>query len=149
MVRYKDFFGRDFEGIQQRMEKMLDNIFDEMRPTRFSAEQVWKPLVDIYETDEDIVVLVEIAGMSKENINVTMENDLLKISGVRPDYSPSTKMRLHQMEIDYGRFERIVKISIPIDTKNIRAQYKEGFLQIILPKLKQKQSVTIFSSHKE
>ena len=149
MVRYKDFFGRDFEGIQQRMEKMLDNIFDEMRPTRFSAEQVWKPLVDIYETDEDIVVLVEIAGMSKENINVTMENDLLKISGIRPDYSPSTKMKLHQMEIDYGRFERIVKISIPIDTKNIRAQYKKGFLQIILPKVKQKQSVTIFSSHEE
>ena len=149
MVRYKDFFGRDFEGIQQRMEKMLDNIFDEMRPTRFSAEQVWKPLVDIYETAKDIVVLVEIAGMSKDNINVTMENALLKISGVRPDYSPSTKMKLHQMEIDYGRFERIVKISIPIDTKNIRAQYKEGFLQVILPKLKQKQSVTIFSSHKE
>lgn len=149
MVKYKDFWGRDFEGIQQRMENMLDNIFDEMRPTRFSAEQVWKPLVDIYETDENIVVLVEIAGMSKENINVTIENDLLKISGIRPDYSPSTKMKLHQMEIDYGRFERIVKISIPIDTKNIRAQYKEGFLQIILPKVKQKQSVTIFSSHEE
>ena len=149
MVKYKDFWGRDFEGIQQRMENMLDNIFDEMGPTRFYAEQVWKPLVDIYETDENIVVLVEIAGMSKENINVTIENDLLKISGIRPDYSPSTKMKLHEMEIDYGRFERIVKISIPIDTKNIRAQYKEGFLQIILPKVKQKQSVTIFSSHEE
>ncbi|MCK5255782.1 MAG: Hsp20/alpha crystallin family protein, partial [Deltaproteobacteria bacterium] len=90
-----------------------------------------------------------ISGMSKENINVTMENDLLKISGTRPDYSPSTKMRLHQMEIDYGNFQRIVKISLPIDTKNILAQYKEGFLQITLPKVKLKQPVVIKTSTKE
>ena len=141
MVRYK--IGRDFEGIHQRMEKMLDTIFDEMRPTMFSAEQAWKPPVDIYETSEEIVVLVEIAGMSKRDINVTMENDLLKISGIRPDYSPSTKMKLHQMEIDYGKFQRIVKISLPIDTNNISAKYREGFLQITLPKIKLKQPVVI------
>ena len=141
MVRYK--MGRDFVGIHQRMEKMLDNIFDEMRPTMFSSEQAWKPPVDIYETSEEIVVMVEIAGMSKKDINVTMENDLLKISGIRPDYSPSTKMRLHQMEIDYGKFQRIVKISLPIDTNNISAKYREGFLQITLPKIKLKQPVVI------
>ena len=146
MVRYKHFLGRDFEGIQQRMEKMLDNIFDEMRPTMFSAEKVWKPPVDIYETAEEVIVLVEIAGMSKENITVTMENDLLKISGTRPDYSPSAKKRLHQMEIDYGKFERFIKISIPINTNNVSAKYKEGFLQITLPKKRLKHSVAIGTS---
>jgi len=146
MVKYKHFLGRDFEGIQRRMEKMLDNIFDEMRPTMFSAEQVWKPPVDIYETAEDIVVLVEIAGMKKQDITVSMEKDLLKISGIRPDYSPSAKMKLHQMEIDYGRFERIVKISLPIDTEKIGAKYREGFLQITLPKMKLKQTVVIETS---
>ena len=134
MVKYKRFTGSDFEGMQQSMEKMLDNVFDEMRPTIFSAEQAWKPPVDIYETPEEIVVLAEIAGMKKEDINVIMENDVLKISGIRPDYSPSSKMKLHQMEIDYGKFQRIVKISLPIDTNNIRAQYREGFLQITLSK---------------
>ena len=146
MVKYKNFIGRDFEGIQQRMEKMLDNIFDEMRPTMFSAEQTWKPPVDIYETAGEIVVLVEIAGMKKKDINVTMENDLLKISGARPDFSPSTKMKLHQMEIDYGKFQRIVKISLPINIHNISAQYKEGFLQITLPKIKLEHSVVIETS---
>lgn len=146
MIKYRNFIGRDFEGIQQRMEKMLDNIFDEMRPTMFSAEQTWKPPVDIYETAGEIVVLVEIAGMKKKDINVTMENDLLKISGARPDFSPSTKMKLHQMEIDYGKFQRIVKISLPIDMHNISAQYKEGFLQITLPKIKLERSVVIEAS---
>ncbi len=146
MVRNRDFFGRDFEGVQQRMENMLDNIFDEMRPTMFSAEQTWKPPVDIYETAEEIVVLVEIAGMKRKDINVTLENDFLKISGVRPDFSPSAKMKLHQMEIAYGRFQRIVKISLPIDTDNISAKYNEGFLQITLPKKKLKPPVVIDTS---
>jgi len=143
MVKYKHFAGRDFEGMQQKMEKMLDNVFDEMRPTIFSAEQAWKPLVDIYETPEEIVVLAEIAGMKKKDITVTMEHDLLKICGIRPDYSPSAKMKLHQMEIDYGKFQRIVKISLPINTHTIRAQYREGFLQITLSKKKLNRSVLV------
>ena len=149
MVRYRNYFGRDFEGVQQSMEKMLDNIFDEMRPTMFSAEQTWKPPVDIYETADEIVVLVEIAGMKKKDIKVTIEDDLLKISGLRPDYSPSTKMKLHQMEIDYGSFQRIVKIALPIDTENISAKYNEGFLQITLPKKKLKPPVVIDTSPEE
>jgi len=141
--KYLSVSGRDFESVQQRMEKMLDSIFDDMRPTMFSPEKVWKPPVDIYETAEEVIVVVEVAGMNRNNITVTLENNLLKISGTRPDYSPSTKKRIHQMEIDYGKFERIVKIAIPIDTDNTSAQYKEGFLRITIPKTKAKQKVTI------
>ena len=143
MGKYKHLIGSDFGGIQQRMEKMLDNIFDEMRPTIFSSEHTWKPPVDIYETAEEVIVVVEIAGMKKKNITVTMENDLLKISGIRTDHSPSAKTKLHQMEVDYGKFQRIVKISLPIDTKNISAHYREGFLRITLPKTGLQRSVTI------
>ncbi len=149
MARDKYSFGRDFEGIHKRMEKMLDNIFDEMRPTIFSAEQAWKPPVDIYETAQDIVVLVEVAGMRKKDIKVTMENDVLKISGVRPDLSPTAKTKLHQMEIDYGKFSRILKISIPIDTHKITAHYREGFLKITLPKAQLTQSVPIAHPREE
>ena len=146
MVRNKYFGVGDFENVQQRMEKMLENIFDEMRPTRFSSEKVWKPPVDIYETAEEVIVLVEVAGMNKKDIAVTLDNNILKISGVRPDYSPAAKNRIHQMEIDYGKFERMMKITIPIDTENTSAYYKEGFLQITIPKKKQKQRVVVGTS---
>ena len=148
MARDK-FLGRDFEGIHKRMEQMLDNIFDEMRPTMFSPEQAWKPPVDIYETSQEIVVLVDVAGMRKKDINVTMENDVLKISGVRPDFSPTEKTKLHQMEIDYGKFARILKISIPIDTNKITAHYLEGFLKITLPKAQSSHSVPIAHPREE
>jgi HSP20 family protein len=146
MVRNKYFGPGDFENVQQRMEKMLENIFDEMRPTRFSAEKMWKPPVDIYETAEEVIVLVEVAGMDKKDIAVTLDNNILKISGVRPDYSPAAKNRIHQMEIDYGKFERMMKITIPIDTENTSAFYKEGFLKITIPKKKQKQRVVVGTS---
>ena len=146
MVRNKYFGPGDFENVQQRMEKMLENIFDEMRPTRFAAEKVWKPPVDIYETAEEVIVLVEVAGMNKKDIAVTLDNNILKISGIRPDYSPAAKNKIHQMEIDYGKFERMMKITIPIDTENTSAYYKEGFLQITIPKKKQKQRVIVGTS---
>ena len=146
MVRNKYFGTGDFESVQQRMEKMLENIFDEMRPTRFAAEKVWKPPVDIYETAEEVIVLVEVAGMNKKDIAVTLDNNVLKISGVRPDYSPAAKNRIHQMEIDYGKFERMMKITIPIDTEKTSAYYKEGFLKITIPKKKQKQRVVVDTS---
>ena len=146
MVRNKYFGPGDFENVQQRMEKMLENIFDEMRPTRFAAEKVWKPPVDIYETAEEVIVLVEVAGMNKKDIAVTLDNNILKISGIRPDYSPAAKNKIHQMEIDYGKFERMMKSTIPIDTENTSAYYKEGFLQITIPKKKQKQRVIVGTS---
>ena len=149
MVLRRYFSGRDFENVQQRMEKMLDSIFDEMRPTMFSAEKQWKPPIDIYETVEDVVVIVEIAGMNKNDINVIIENNILKVSGTRPDYSPSTTKRNHQMEIDYGKFERVVKIAIPVDTEGAHANYKEGFLRITIPKVKEKQTVTVEAPQEE
>jgi len=143
MVEKRFFSGRDFETVQQRMERMMDTIFDEMRPAMFSAEKVWKPPVDIYETPDEIVVLVEVAGMSKKSIAVTIENNVLKISGIRADYMPSANTKMHQMEIDYGKFERVIRISIPIDADKTIAQYKEGFLRITIPKVTSKQKVQV------
>jgi len=143
MVEKRFFSGRDFETVQQRMERMMDTIFDEMRPAMFSAEKVWKPPVDIYETPDEIVVLVEVAGMSKKSISVTIENNVLKIGGIRSDYAPSANKKMHQMEIDYGKFERLIRISIPIEADKTSAQYKEGFLRITIPKVKGNQKVLV------
>lgn len=143
MVYNMIFSGRDFETVQQRMERLLHNIFDEMRPAMFAAEKVWKPPVDIYETTDEIIVLVEVAGMSRKSINVTIENNVLKVSGIRSDYAPSANTKMHQMEIDYGKFERLMRITIPIDADKTSAQYKEGFLRITIPKSTGKQRVTV------
>jgi HSP20 family protein len=90
--------------------------------------------MDIYETEDQLVVVMEIAGMKAEAIQVTFDKDILSISGSRNEPSSPTKTRLHQMEIDYGRFQRTLRIPFPLKSDDFKATYRQGFLIIAVPK---------------
>ena len=94
---------------------------------------LWRPPTDIYETEEYIIIKVEIAGMRDDQIEVAMENNLLVISGNRSEI-PEQRAYYHQMEIQSGKFEIKVEISTPVDMDKAGAVYKDGFLTISLPK---------------
>ena len=98
---------------------------------------VWSPPTDVYETEENYVVRVEIAGMCEEDFEITMENKFLMISGSRPDIPE--RRAYQQMEIRFGKFETAVGIPGPVDLESSRADYSEGFLTVTLPKAKPNQ----------
>ena len=93
--------------------------------------------MDIYETEEHLVVLLEIAGMKTEDIHVTFDRDILSVSGFRKEPSSPPKTRLHQMEIDYGKFQRTIRIPFPLRSDDFKASYRQGFLVITVPKIKE------------
>jgi HSP20 family protein len=94
--------------------------------------QVWRPPTDVYETDDSIVVKVEVAGMAGDDFAITFAEHNLIIAGVRSD--PSTKLGYHQMEIPYGEFRTEVYVSEAIVVDSIQASYEDGFLLVTLPK---------------
>lgn len=98
---------------------------------------VWTPPTDIYETEENFVVRVEIAGMREEDFEVAVENNILMISGNRSDVNE--RRGYHQMEIRFGKFEVAAEIPVTVDLENAAAEYKDGFLLIQLPKTNPKQ----------
>ena len=98
---------------------------------------VWSPPTDVYETEDNYVVRVEIAGMREEDFEITVENNFLMISGSRPDISE--RRAYQQMEIRFGKFETVVGIPGPLDLEASRADYTEGFLTVTLPKAKPNQ----------
>ena len=98
---------------------------------------LWSPPTDVYETEKDFVVRVEIAGMREEDFEITVENNFLMISGSRPDVPE--RRAYQQMEIRFGKFETIVGIPVSVDLEASRAEYNEGFLTISLPKIKPNQ----------
>src|SRR5688500_7584804 len=104
---------------------------------------VWSPPTDIYENQNGYVIKVEIAGMSEDDFEVIVENNILMISGNRPD-SPERRA-YHQMEIQFGKFEIAVDLPAPVDMENARAQYEDGFLTINLPKLHAKRNIEVES----
>jgi HSP20 family protein len=95
----------------------------------------WNPPTDIYETEEDFIVRVEIAGIRDEDFEVVVENNMLMISGQRPDLNE--RRAYHQMEIRFGRFDIAVEIPVPVRIEDAAAQYKDGFLLVQLPKAHQ------------
>jgi HSP20 family protein len=93
---------------------------------------VWNPPTDLYETEENYVIKVEIAGMRDEDFDVAFENNILMISGYRSDLNE--RRAYHQMEIRFGRFEIAVELPATLNMEKATAEYKDGFLIIVLPK---------------
>lgn len=93
---------------------------------------VWSPPTDEYETETAYVVRVEIAGMREEDFEVLLENDTLLISGSRSDFPD--RRAYQQMEIRFGKFATSVNIPGPVDVEQAQAEYKDGFLTVVLPK---------------
>ena len=93
---------------------------------------VWRPPTDMYETDEAIVIRVEIAGMREQDFSVALEDRTLTIRGVRSD--PTERRAFYQMEIPFGEFSTEVELPAPIVNEGVEAVYRDGFLQITLPK---------------
>ena len=98
---------------------------------------IWSPPTDAYETEEAYIVRMEIAGMREEDFEVTIENDTLLISGSRSDLPE--RRAYHQMEIRFGKFATAVGVPEPVNVDGAQAEYKDGFLTIILPKAKPNQ----------
>jgi HSP20 family protein len=93
---------------------------------------VWSPPTDFYETEEALVVRVEIAGMREEDFDVILENNTLFISGSRPDLPE--RRAYHQMEIRFGKFTTAVALPVSVNVDDARAEYKDGFLTVTIPK---------------
>jgi HSP20 family protein len=93
----------------------------------------WGPNTDVYFTPEGVVVNVELAGMKREDLQLTVEDSRLRIRGQRPDHCRGGKCRFLIMEINYGPFERTVDLPPGYDPSSAKAVYQNGFLRIDIP----------------
>lgn len=115
----------------------LEVYFNEVahgRPVGFVASPKWKPPTDVYETDDALVVHMDIAGMRSEDFQVEYADGILTISGERTPRREG-KRHYHAMEVQVGPFERRLRLPVPVDPSSIRASYEQGFLEVRLTKL--------------
>ena len=94
----------------------------------------WRPAADIFETEEAVVVRLELPGVAKDQVRVNVDATSVRISGQRQPPTGHAARRLHRMEIAFGPFERVVPISVPFDRERVRAHLDDGFLDVIIPK---------------
>jgi len=121
------------EDIQREMERFFEHVGRWKRPV-FFFEKAWKPLCDVSETAGEVVITADLAGVSAENINIEVLNNILYIRGMRREPSSAARRNYHMMEISYGTFEREIPLPSKVDAGAAKATYNEGFLEIRLPK---------------
>jgi HSP20 family protein len=102
-----------------------------------TRQHVWRPPTDVYETEEAIIVRVEIAGMREVDFSVQLIENSLQIRGARQDVSE--RRSYHQMEIPFGEFSSEIDLLVPVAADQIEAVYRDGFLRIVLPKARPQQ----------
>ena len=122
--------------INNEMEKMIRHISIFNTPLAMINENIWHPPTDVSENKHEFIIVMEIAGMKKDDFEISVSNDALTISGHRHTNSKEGKTpnNYNQMEIHSGYFEKIIYLPIEINTKKIKAFYQNGFLKIILSK---------------
>lgn len=116
-----------------------DDWMTELFPETF-RENAWHPVTDIYDRDEDVVVELEVPGMSEDDLTVRMEKDHLIIEGCRERSEKMKEEDCTSEERFFGEFHRVLHINVSVDADNACADYKNGILTITLPKSKESKS---------
>jgi HSP20 family protein len=99
-------------------------------------DQEWAPSVDISETDSEYLVRAELPAVNKDDVHVTIDGDMLTISGERKQKTEETKEKVHRIETVYGRFSRSFTLPDNADTASIRAESKDGVITVHVAKTK-------------
>lgn len=139
-MRYRYVTYRYTDGSGQQLERhyrqLLQDALRQSQQSMIHRSVTWRPLADIHESADMMTVKIELAGMKEEDIEVTLYEDALVVSGVRnDDHEHGENLYYHEAQIRYGPFRVEVYIPSPIDREAVTARYENGFLWVILPKL--------------
>jgi HSP20 family protein len=124
-----------FRDIQSEVNRLFDSFLG--RPTATgtgTGNRVWMPVVDMYETNDDLVLNFEIPGVREKDISLSITGDLLTVRGERPFRQELKDDHSYHIERTYGRFERSVQLPMPVEAGRVTATFRDGVLEVRLPK---------------
>jgi HSP20 family protein len=122
---------REFATLQDRMNRLFGDVY--LRDENV-AQRDWIPPVDIYETEaHDLVVKAELPDMTREDIEVTVENNVLTLKGTKKVASDVKEEQFRRIERSYGTFSRSFTLPNTVDASKVSADYKNGVLTVKLP----------------
>ena len=122
--------GSDIFGHMARLERELGDLAAGVSPSQEEGE--WRPPVDIYERDDALVLVMDLPGVRKEDIDLQVDGATLTVQGEKTRQLADT--RSLRLERPVGRFRRSFRMGAPIDPARVKASYRNGVLEIVLPK---------------
>jgi HSP20 family protein len=131
MIRWDPF--KEMMNLQDEVRRMMRNSFLKEEPGRDNGEETWSPAVNMYEKDERLIVEVELPGLEVEDVNISIEDDVLHLEGERKVSDEAKEGNALRLETAYGRFERYVPLPYKVDAEKSEAKVCNGMLKMTMP----------------
>lgn len=139
MIREPDLF---FDSLHHELNNFLrDTMLGPVlsNPLMIKKTAVWRPSIEVKQTDKEYKVKVQLPGVKKEDIDVTLDNDFMTVTAVIEEEKEEQKEKehnekYHTCEFRYGKYKRTISFDKPIKRDECKAEYKNGVLKIIIPK---------------
>ena len=132
MERWQPF--RQVSELQTEMNRLFDTVFGPPASPS-TAERIWAPLCDMWETKDEVVLSFEMPGVGEKDVSVSITGDLLTVRGERRfRQQDNGGESYHRLERAYGKLERTLQLPMPVQAEKVKATYREGVLTVTLPK---------------
>jgi HSP20 family protein len=130
IVKYNPFLEtEDFPAGLRLFQDSINRLFSDQTTAR-----PWAPAVDIFETENELVLKADVPGMELKDIDIQLENGTLTLKGERKFEKEEKNKGFHRLERSYGSFVRYFTVPETVDTENVKADYNSGVLTVTLPK---------------
>ena len=131
IVRW-DPFG-NVSTLQDRINRMFNEVFPRAQEDEELSVCAWKPMVDIFETDEAINISVDLPGVKKEDVSVELKNNVLTLRGERRIVETVPDDRYYRRERCFGTFQRSFSLRESVQPEKVNAKFKDGVLTVVIP----------------
>ena len=132
IMRWDPF--RDLVSIQDELNRLFGRTFGGAEVTRSGATGSWMPAVDVYETQDKVVATVELPGLDPKEVDVSVEDSTLMITGRREFTQETDEQNYHRIERHYGSFSRALRLPDSADPHRVEARFDKGVLTIEVAK---------------
>jgi len=131
LVRWEPF--REAAAMHNELSRLMNGLFEGSG----RQSQTWVPTLDVWETESALVYAFDLPGISQESINVEVEDGALTVAAERSRTTEVSQERFHRFERRFGSFSRTVGLPQGVSEDDIKASYKDGVLEIVVPKPEQ------------
>jgi len=126
----------NLQSFQHEMNRMFNQFFQGSNGEEAGSKlSTWNPSVDIYETDDALVIKAELPGVSKDDVSIDVHQNTLTLRGQRKHETEVKDEQYHRVERSYGSFQRSFTLPSTIDYEKVQATFKDGVLELHLPRL--------------
>jgi HSP20 family protein len=132
IIRWDPF--RDMVSLREKMNRLFEDVFTGRGDDKELASSTWAPAVDIFETENELVMSAEIPGIDEKDVEIKLEDNTLTLKGERKFEKETKEENYHRIERSYGSFYRAFTLPNSVDLDKIHAEHENGILKITLPK---------------